>query len=235
MRAIILAAGRGERMGALTAHVPKPLLRVAGYYLIEYAILSLVRARITEIVINVCYHREQIKAALGDGKRYGATLFYSEEQERLETGGGILHALPLLGDKPFVVLSGDVITDYSLNQLPREPDGLAHLIMVTNPAYNSLGDFGLRAGRLDMQAKPTLTFGNISVLRPELFAGDEPGHFRLATKFIPAILRGELTGEHYQGTWYNIGTAADLEYVNQRAREDSNLWPLASETNTLSN
>jgi N-acetyl-alpha-D-muramate 1-phosphate uridylyltransferase len=236
MRAIVLAAGRGERMGELTTHVPKPLLRVAGHYLIEYSIFSLVNAGINDIVINICYQREQIKAILGDGKRYGATFFYSEEKERLETGGGILHALPLLGDGPFVVLSSDVISDYSLRQLPTDPDGLAHVVMVTNPVYHPQGDFGLCEGRLDMDARPTLTFGNISVLRRELFAGSKPGHFRLgSTLLIPAILNDQVTGEHYQGTWYNIGTPADLEAINQRAREDSNLRPLASETNTLSN
>jgi MurNAc alpha-1-phosphate uridylyltransferase len=198
--------------------------------LIEYAIFSLKRAGINEIVINISYHAEQIKSVLGNGKRYGVHFAYSEEEQRLETGGGILQALPLLGKEPFIVLSCDVITDYPLCQLPRCPDGLAHLVMVNNPAYHPDGDFGLCDGRLDMNAKPALTFGNISVIHPELFAGCEPGHFRLTKLLIPAVLNRQMTGEHYQGTWHNVGTPDDLN----RAREDSNLWPLVSETNTLS-
>lgn len=223
MRAMILAAGRGERMGALTQQTPKPLLRVNGKYLIEYPIALLKRAGFTDIVINLAYHGEQIKTALGDGKRYGVSICYSEEKTRLETGGGILQALPLLGNEPFLVLSSDVITDYPLEQLPRDPDGLAHLVMVKNPSYHPQGDFGLHEGRLSMQAKPTLTFGNISVFRPALFADCQPGHFRLTKLFIPAILKGQMTGELYQGLWYNVGTPQDLTEVNERAREDSNL------------
>ncbi len=235
MRAMILAAGRGERMGSLTANAPKPLLYVAGKYLIEYAIFSLVKAGIKEIVINVSYQAEQIKTALGDGKRYGVTIFYSEEKERLETGGGIFHALPLLGEEPFIVLSSDIITDYPLHQLPQQPEGLAHLVMVDNPPYHPEGDFGLREGRLVMNVQPTFTFGNISIFRPEFFKNCEPGHFRLTTLLIPAVLANQITGEHYRGAWYNVGTPSDLQEVNLRAREDSNLRPLASETNTLSN
>lgn len=223
MRAMLLAAGRGDRMGELTRAIPKPLLRVAGHYLIEYAIFSLKRAGINDIVINISYHGEQIKTALGDGKRYDINIFYSEEKERLETGGGIFQALPLLGNKPFIVMSSDIMTDYPLEQLPRDPDGLAHLVMVSNPPYHASGDFGLRDGRLDMNAKPTLTFGNICVFRPELFASCEPGHFRLTQLLTPSILNGQMTGEHYQGRWYNVGTPQDLEEANQRAREDSNL------------
>lgn len=199
MRAMILAAGRGERMGALTADVPKPLLRVRGQYLIEYAIANLLRADIHEIVINVSYQAEKIKSALGDGKRYGATFFYSDEKERLETGGGILNALPMLGPEPFIVVSSDIITDYPLADLPREPDGLAHLVMVTNPPYHPCGDFGIKNGRLDLHATPTFTFANISVMRPELFADCEAGHFRLTRLLIPAILNGQMTGEFYDG------------------------------------
>ncbi len=124
MRAMILAAGRGERMGELTMQTPKPLLRVGEYYLIEYVIVNIKRADIQEIVINISYQGEQIKAFLGDGSRYGVKIFYSEEKERLETGGGIFQALPLLGDKPFIVVSGDVITDFPLSRLPQEPDGI---------------------------------------------------------------------------------------------------------------
>lgn len=209
MRAMILAAGRGERMGALTANTPKPLLRVGDHYLIEYAIASVKRAGIQEIVINVSYLAEQIKQAIGDGEKYGVSIVYSEEAERLETGGGILQALPLLGDDPFMVLSCDVIADYPLMQLPKEPDGLAHLVMVANPHYHPRGDFALVDGKIKLD-EPKLTFGNISVLRPELFAACTAGHFRLTKVLMPAIEKAQVSGEYYQGLWYNIGTPEDL-------------------------
>lgn len=215
VRAMILAAGRGERMRELTAQTPKPLLRVGKQHLIEYAIHHLAQAGIREIVINISYQANQIKSALGNGERYGVAIAYSEEASRLETGGGILQALPLLGAEPFIVLSSDVITDYPLQQLPRQPNGLAHLVMVDNPAYHVKGDFGLTNGRLDLQATPTFTFGNISVFRPAFFADCEPGCFRLTQLLLPAIANGQLTGEHYRGVWYNIGTPEDLLEVNK--------------------
>lgn len=214
MRAMILAAGRGERMGKLTDNTPKALLRVGDHYLIEYAINHLVGAGFTEIIINVSYQAEQIKSALGDGKRYGASIHYSEEKERLETGGGIFQALPLLGHEPFLVIGGDIITDFPLASVPREPKGLTHLIMVNNPSYHPQGDFGLRDGKLEMNA-PALTFASIGVYRPELFTDCEPGHFRLTKLLVPAILKGQVTGEHYQGSWYNIGTPEDLEDISR--------------------
>lgn len=233
-RAMILAAGRGERMGALTATLPKPLIKVDGHYLIEYAIAAIRQAGIHEIVINVSWHADQIKSALGCGSHYGVKIHYSEEAERLETGGGIFQALPLLGTQPFLVMSSDIITDYPLRELSEQPQGLAHLVMVTNPVYNLAGDFGLNHGRIDTHVSQTLTFGNIGVYRPELFANCSAGYFRLTNVLNPAIAAGQVTGEHYQGWWHNIGTPADIEEVI-RAREDSNLRPLASETNTLSN
>lgn len=235
MRAMILAAGRGERMQKLTEFLPKPLLHVAGRYLIEYAINNLKRAGITDLVINVSYRGEQIKSAIGDGERYGVKITYSEEKERLETGGGIFKALPLLGDEPFFVVSSDIITDFPLQTLKTELKGLAHLVMVANPAYHPKGDFGLTGNRVDLQAVPTLTFANMGLYHPSLFSGCEPGHFRLNKLLTPAIMMGNVTGEIYQGVWYNVGTPEDLEEINLRAREDSNLRPLVSETNTLSN
>ena len=215
MRAMILAAGRGERMGARTANTPKPLLRVGGKYLIDYSIESLKRAGIKEIVINISYFADQIKSALGDGSRYGVSILYSEEKERLETGGGIFQALPLLGDE-FIVMSSDVITDFPLQQLSCDENKLAHLIVVDNPYYHPRGDFGIRNGKLDLQATPTYTFGNIGLYRKELFANCEPGHFRLTNVLMPAINAGKITGEHYRGMWYNIGTPQELEQVNQQ-------------------
>lgn len=210
MRAMILAAGRGERMGELTKNTPKPLLRAKGKYLIEYSIDSLKQAGIREIVINISYRADQIKAALGNGEKYGVKIFYSEEEERLETGGGICKALPLLGHQPFIVMSSDIITDYPLNQFPENPHSLAHLMMVTNPHFHPNGDFGLTGGRIDLAAKPTLTFASVGVYKPDLFNGCEPGFFRLTKLLLPAIENGCVTGEHYEGKWHNIGTPHDL-------------------------
>ena len=235
MRAMILAAGRGERMGDLTSQTPKPLLRVNDDYLIEHVLYRLKKAGITDIVINISYLGYQIKNIVGDGKKYGVNIIYSEEAERLETGGGIFKALSLLGEKPFIVVSSDVITDYPFEKLPQSLKGLSHLVMVDNPAYHTEGDFGLHEGYLDLTIKPFLTYANIGVLHPDLFHGCAPGYFRLSDLLRPAIEQKKITGEHYRGVWYNIGTPADLEIVKQRAREDSNLRPLASETNTLSN
>lgn len=216
MRAMILAAGRGERMGVLTENTPKPLLRVAGQYLIEYTLQRLASAGIKEVVINVSYHAEQIKAALSDGKRYGVTIIYSEEAERLETGGGILKALPLLGADPFIVISSDIITDYPLANLPENLEGLAHLILVDNPSFHPHGDFGLNGAWLDMLAAPARTFANIGIYSPALFKGCQPGCFPLNQLLFPAIRKKQITGEYYQGMWYNVGTPEELAIVNQR-------------------
>lgn len=215
MRAMILAAGRGERMGAMTLNTPKPLLSVGGKYLIEYAIESLKTAGISEIVINIFYHAQQIKDRLGNGQRYGVNIFYSEEKDRLETGGGIFNALSLLGDDPFIVMSSDIITDYQLKQLPREPNGLAHLLLVNNPVYHAKGDFGLgNQSLLDLNAQPTLTFASVGVYRKELFKHCQPGYFRLSELLIPAIKNQQITGEKYSGLWLNIGTSNDLAAAN---------------------
>lgn len=210
MRGMILAAGRGERMGELTRATPKPLLRVGGRYLIEYAIAQLHRAHIRDIVINVCYLGEQIMAALGDGSRYGVRIVYSQEQERLETGGGILKALPLLGEDPFVVVSADIISDYPLAQLPRSLAGLAHLVVVDNPSFNPKGDFGLRGQFADTDAHPYFTFANIGVYHPALFARAIPGHFRLFDLVFNAMAQSLVTAEHYNQSWYNIGSPSEL-------------------------
>lgn len=215
MRAMILAAGRGERMGNLTTDTPKPLLRAGGFYLIEYVIDHLKKAGIKDIVINVAYRGEQIQQALGNGNRYGVQIEYSVEAERLETGGGIFKALPLLGSDPFLVVSSDVITDFPIASLPRQPLKLAHLVLVPNPSFHPQGDFGLRDHYVDMRAKPAHTFANIGVYRPEFFANCVPGFFPLNQILFPAIEAGEVTGECYRGTWFNIGTTKNLaEFAN---------------------
>jgi len=211
MRAMILAAGRGERMKALTDHTPKPLLKVRDKYLIEYAIDNLKEAGVTEIIINISWHAAAIRTALGDGKKYGVTLVYSEEPERLETGGGITKALPLLGQDPFIVVSADIITDYPLKKLPQQPHGVAHLVLVDNPPFHPYGDFGLNDKHVDMLTAPAYTFANIGVYRPELFDGCQVDVFPLSKLLFPAIRKNQITGEYYKGVWYNIGTPEDLQ------------------------
>jgi MurNAc alpha-1-phosphate uridylyltransferase len=217
MRAMILAAGRGERMGQLTHDVPKPLLKVAGHYLIEYSIYALRKAGITDIVINICYHAEKIKAALGNGQRYGVTIHYSEEETALETGGGIFQALPLLGDQPFLVISSDIISAYPFQNLLREPQGLAHLVLVDNPVFHPHGDFSLFGERIYYGKGHTFTFGNIGVYRPELFAHCHAGRFRLGELLKAEILNQQVSGEHYKGFWHNVGTPEQLDLVNECA------------------
>jgi MurNAc alpha-1-phosphate uridylyltransferase len=218
MRAMILAAGRGERMGHLTQDVPKPLLKVAGYYLIEYSLFALRKAGIHDVVINVCYHADQVKQALGDGGRYGVNIHYSEETTALETGGGIFQALPLLGREPFLVLSGDIITDYPLLNLPSEPKGLAHLVLIDNPAFHPGGDFCLAEQRIYYGSDATLTFANIGIYRPELFAHCEAGRFRLGDLLKTEIASQNVSGEHYTGLWHNVGTADDLNTAQNQAQ-----------------
>lgn len=218
MRAMILAAGRGARMRELTTDTPKPLLKIGAHYLIEYSIASLVKIGVRDIVINVSYQGEKIKAALGNGQRYGATFHYSEEPEALETGGGIFQALQLLGDQPFIVLSSDVVTDFPLQQLPVEPQGLAHLVLVDNPHYHPCGDFCLDETSVQRRERNQFTFANIGVYRPELFAGCKAGKFRLGDILIKlANQHGTLTGEHYQGAWYNVGTPEDWQQLNSHS------------------
>jgi MurNAc alpha-1-phosphate uridylyltransferase len=210
MRGMILAAGRGARMGDLTRAVPKPLLKMNGHYLIDYSLHSLAKIGVQDVVVNICYHRDMIKKALGDGARYGVNIIYSEEEAALETGGGIFQALPLLGDDPFIVLSCDIVTDYPLQNLPSAPAGLAHIVLVDNPTYHPKGDFSLYGQRVYLGKGQTYTFGNIGVYRPELFAGYSAGHFRLGGVLKKEISLQQISGEHYQGNWHNIGSPEDL-------------------------
>lgn len=222
MRGMILAAGKGERMGSLTQKTPKPLLKVRGFYLIEYAIQSLMKGGIKEIVINVAYLKEQIVNALGDGARYGVKLSYSIEEERLETGGGIVKALPLLGAEPFVVLSGDIITDYPIAELAKKPLRLAHLVMVENPSFKPQGDYGLNSSHeIEIGSPKTYTFANIGIYRPELFHGCQPIHSRLADLWQKAITQRQITGECYDGQWHNIGTIHELRMAEELMKENA--------------
>jgi len=220
MKAMILAAGRGERMRPLTDNCPKPLLRVGGKALIEYHIEALVTSGIREIVINHAWLGDQIESYLGDGNRYAARLYYSHEEPALETAGGIVQALPLLGDT-FIVVNGDIWTDYSFARLEIAPSMLAHLVMVANPEHHPQGDFSLRDGRLSPDAEPRLTFSGIGVYSAELFQGLEPGIRPLAPLLTSAMQQDRVSGEYYQGKWLDIGTPQrlaqlDLELTTQK-------------------
>lgn len=218
MRAMILAAGRGERMRPLTDVTPKPLLRVAGRCLIEYHIDRLVTAGITEIVINHAHLGLQIEHYLGNGQRYGAQLRYSPEGDyALETGGGIVKALPLLGTQPFWVVNGDIWCDYPFPQLPTL-QGLAHLILVDNPDHHPHGDFCLIGQQVGSEGTARLTFSGIGLYHPDLFMGFQPTRFPLAPLLIKAIQAGQVTGEHYQGRWIDVGTPQRLQQVEAMLR-----------------
>ncbi len=217
MKAMILAAGRGERMRPLTDHTPKPLLPVAGQPLIVHHLKALHAAGIGEIVINTGHLGEQLPAALGDGRDWGVRIVWSPEPpEALETGGGIFQALPLLGSEPFLVVNGDVWTDYPFARLPTAPAGLAHLVLVSNPPHHPHGDFALATdGAAGESGEPRFTFSGISVLRPELFAGCAPGRFPLGPLLRRAMAAGQVSGEHYAGGWRDIGTPQRLAELDR--------------------
>jgi len=211
-RAMIFAAGRGERMRPLTDATPKPLLPAVGRMLIEHHLEKLAAAGVQDVVINTSHLAEQFPAALGDGARWGLRIHYSYEGPRpMETGGGIRHALPLLGDKPFIGVSADIVSDYDYAALPSEPDALAHLVMVPNPSFHPRGDFCLDQTRLNENGVgDKLTFGNIGVYRPEFIAAETATHFKLLPLYQRAMREGKLSGERYDGFWRNIGTSAQL-------------------------
>lgn len=211
MRAMILAAGRGKRMGFLTENTPKPLLKIKNKPLITHQIESLARAGIKDIVINLGYLGHKIEAALGHGKQFGVSIQYSVEDPILETGGGVAKALPLLGSDPFIVVSSDIYTDYPYEKLPKDPKGLVHMVMVDNPPYHPRGDYALIDGNIAETGRALLNFGGIGVYRPELFTGCPEGIFPLSVLYKKAIQAQQITGEYFQGVWHNIGTPDQLE------------------------
>ncbi|PYE33761.1 MurNAc alpha-1-phosphate uridylyltransferase [Idiomarina fontislapidosi] len=224
MRAMILAAGRGKRMQPLTNLTPKPLLKVAGKPLIEHIIEKLVGAGVTDIVINHAWLGDQIEAYLGDGSRWGVRLHYSPEPEGgLETAGGIIKALPLLGDNPFWVVNGDIFIESDLAELPTEleSDDWAHLLFVQNPAHNPLGDFVLENGRVNARAseKAGYTFAGIGLYTPELFASYAAGFRPLKPLLLDAIASNKVAGSLLKGHWTDVGTPARLSQLNQQVED----------------
>lgn len=219
MKAMILCAGRGERLRPLTDHTPKPLLKAGQYRLIEHLIIALVKADITEIIINYAHLGQQFPDTLGDGQQFGAKLIYSPEQQGgLETAGGIINALPLLGDQPFLVVNGDIWTDYPFEQLTHLAlNGcLAHLVLVDNPVHHPQGDFALCSGLLKKQGKDKYTFSGIAVYRAALFADLDVQRLALKPLLLDAISNQQLHGELYQGQWSDIGTVKRLQKLNQQ-------------------
>ena len=211
MRAMILAAGRGERLRPLTDTIPKPLIEVGGKPLIEWHLENLATAGFRDVVINTGHLAEQLPAALGDGSRWGLTIHWSEEPpEALETGGGIFQALPLLGPGPFAVISGDTWCDYPLDSLRMIKCDRAHLVLVPNPAHHPAGDFALNGGRLRTHGEPRFTFSGLAVYHPRLFEGCEPGRWRITGLLQHAADHHLVTGEVHRGYWFDSGTAERL-------------------------
>lgn len=220
MKAMILAAGRGERMRPLTDGTPKPLLRAGSKCLIEYLIESLAAAGFVQLVINHAYLGKQIEQTLGSGERHGVRIRYSPEGSGgLETGGGIFQALPLLGKESFLVVNGDIWTDYPFARARQAPETLAHLILVKNPSHYPQGDFALMGDRVMAEGGSKLTFSGIGIYRPELFSGCRPGRFPLAPLLREAIGRNQVSGEYYPGPWRDVGTPHRLQCLAQELKE----------------
>jgi MurNAc alpha-1-phosphate uridylyltransferase len=222
--ALILAAGRGERMRPLTDSVPKPMLAAGGKPLIAWQVERLAAAGVRDIVVNHSHLGEVIEHGLGDGSRFGVRISYSHEERALETAGGIVQALPLLGPEPFIVTSGDIYAEFDyaslaprIESIRREPARHgAHFVLVPNPAWHPEGDMGLDAGVVRRDG-PTLTYGGISVFHPQLFAGVARGTW---LKIFPwaydLVDAGRVTGERFAGEWENVGTAAQLAALDLR-------------------
>lgn len=244
MRAMILAAGRGERMRPLTDHMPKPLLPAGGKPLIVWHIERLARAGITDLVINHAHLGMQIEQSLGDGSQFGARIRYSDEGTALETAGGIAFALPLLlpptpsggenqsGGAPFAVVNGDVFCDYDFARLPQraatlaDSDDLAHLVLVDNPEHHPGGDFILEGDRIvpaSSTASRSLTFSGIGLYKPGLFSGIARGSKApLAPLLREQIALGRVSGEHHRGRWLDIGTPQRLLELDKQLRATQN-------------
>ena len=232
MKALIFAAGFGERMRPLTEHTPKPLLEVGGQPLIVWHLRRLAALGVSEVVINTSWLAEQFPQVLGDGAAFGLRLHYSfEGGTPLETGGGMLQALPLLGDAPFIALNGDIWCDFDLAQLPAAPAGAAHLLLVDNPAHHPSGDFVLDANgqvRDRDDDHPALTFAGIGLYRPSVLqdwrqvignaegAEATPPRFKLAPLLRAAMAAGRVSGQHHRGRWTDVGTPQRLHELNQQ-------------------
>jgi len=223
MKAMLLAAGRGERLRPLTDAVPKALVEAGGKPLIGWHLERLARAGFAEAVINVSHLGERIVERLGDGARYGMRLSYSRERERLETAGGIANALGLLGPAPFLLVNADVYCECDFSRLKQVPLGerLAHLVLVPNPPHRAKGDFSLRGGVVGEAPAPRYTYSGVALMRPELVAPVKPGDKApLAPLLYDAAARGVLGGELYEGLWQDVGTMERLAELEKFLHEN---------------
>ena len=234
MKALVFAAGFGERMRPLTEHTPKPLLAVAGKPLIAWHLERLAALGVRDVVVNTSWLAEQFPATLGDGSRWNLRLHFLHEGDTpLETGGGMLNALPLLGEAPFIAVNGDIWSDFDFSNLPREPAGDAHLVLVDNPEHHRQGDFSLAADG-NVQADDgtaRLTFAGIGVYRPALLAawqaviGDaegasaQPPRFKLAPLLRAAMAANAVQGQHHRGRWADVGTPQRLQQLDAQLRQ----------------
>jgi len=229
MRALIFAAGRGERMRPLSDRIPKPLLAAGGRMLIEWQIAALVAAGIRELVINTAHQAGLIERTLGDGSRYNARIQYSREGEQaddaLETLGGIVHALPLLGPAPFAAVSGDIVTDFDYRNLHAPTEAIqaaqrdAHFVLIDNPSYHRQGDMGLVGSDATMRA-PWLTYANIAVFAPRAFAGESAVRKRLFPWAFELVKQQRASAERFAGRWYNVGTPEDLAVIDAELKRN---------------
>jgi MurNAc alpha-1-phosphate uridylyltransferase len=231
-RALIFAAGKGERMRPLTNTTPKPLLEAGGKRLVEWHLEKLAAIGVHEVVLNIAWLADRFEPALGNGSRWGLQLHYSHEgAEPLETGGGMLHALRLLGDAPFIAVNGDTWSDFDLARLPTRPRAMAHLVMVDNPPQHPDGDFRLEAdGTLRGEGAAKLTYSGIGVYEPRILHGWRevigaapgvervPPRFKLAPLLFAAMARGEIHGERHDGRWTDVGTPQRLEELDTALR-----------------
>ncbi len=224
----MLAAGRGERMRPLTDDRPKPLLEVGGMALIDWHLHALARAGVREVIVNLAWQGARLREHVGDGARHGLSVVWSDEgAEALETGGGIHKALHFLGPGPFLVVNGDVWTDYPLDRLALPEGSHAHLVMVDNPPHHPRGDFALEGGRLT-RGEARLTYAGIGAYHPALFVSCTAGKFPLAPLIDAAIAAGRATGEHHRGAWFDVGTPARLAELDARLRRGelpAPAWP----------
>lgn len=218
MIGMILAAGRGERMMPLTRNTPKPLIKVKGLTLIEHSINALKKAQITDIVINIAYLGDQVKSHLGDGSKFGVNITYSDESSgALETAGGIIKALSLLGNKPFIVINSDVVCDYDLSKLILPIGSLAHLVLIDNPKHNPNGDFSLvNNHQITNIHGQSYTFSGVGIYHPDFFKNHMhiQGKLPLYPLLKEAIFNNQLSGEHYTGYWQDVGTPERLDQAN---------------------
>ena len=217
MKAFILAAGRGERMRPLTDTVPKPLLLAGDEPIIVHTIRRLANAGVSDLVINISHLGHQVETFLGSGEKLGVNIRYSHEEAALETAGGIVNAMPLLGDAPFILVNGDIWTDFDFATLVGRSleNCLAHLVMVNNPDHHPKGDFYLDNGKLVPGAGEALTYSGIGLYSPKMFSGLSPGKRPLAPILRQAISNSQLSGEKFTGNWIDVGTPERLSGLNK--------------------